>query len=59
MAIEQIKTGLGAVADAFSVVNVTHSYEDWEFGFVIWHSCYLTVCVWIALFLMRAPRFKL
>jgi hypothetical protein len=56
--IPEIRSGFSAVADAFSVVNVTHNYEDWGFGFVFWHSSYFTVCVWIALFLMRAPRLK-
>ncbi len=56
--IPEIRSGFSAVADAFSVVNVTHDYEDWGFGFVFWHSSYFTVCVWIALFLMRAPRLK-
>ncbi len=56
--IPEIKYGLSAVADAFSIVNVTHNYEDWGLGFVFWHSSYFTVCAWIALFLMRAPRLK-
>jgi hypothetical protein len=63
MALEQIETGIpalksgfSAVTDALLVVNVTHHYEDWGFGFIFWHSSYFTVCVWLALFLMRAPR---
>jgi hypothetical protein len=56
--IPEIKSGFSAVAEAFSKVNVTHDYEDWGFGFIFWHSSYFTVCVWIALFLMRAPRLK-
>jgi hypothetical protein len=54
--IPEIKTGLSAVKDAFSTVNVTHNYSDWGFGFVLWHSAYFSVCVWLAIFLMRAPR---
>ncbi|MEH6589016.1 MAG: hypothetical protein V7746_02105 [Halioglobus sp.] len=54
--IPEIKTGLGAVKDAISTVNVTHTYSDWGFGFVLWHSAYFSVCVWLAIFLMRAPR---
>ena len=54
--IPALKSGFSAVTDALLVVNVTHDYEDWGFGFVFWHSCYFTVCVWLALFLMRAPR---
>ena len=44
--------------DAFYIVNVSHSYADWGFGFVLWHSAYFSVCVWLALFLMRAPRYR-
>jgi hypothetical protein len=54
--IPALKSGFSAVTDALLVVNVTHDYEDWGFGFIFWHSCYFTVCVWLALFLMRAPR---
>jgi hypothetical protein len=54
--IPEIKTGLMAVKDAFTVVNVTQNYSDWGFGFVIWHSAYFSVCVWLAIFLMRGPR---
>jgi hypothetical protein len=54
--IPEIKTGLSAVKDAFSIVNVSHNYNDWGFGFVLWHSAYFSVCVWLAIFLMRAPR---
>ena len=54
--IPEIKTGMGAVVDALTLVNVTHDYEDWGFGFVLWHSAYFSVCVWLAIFLMRGPR---
>ena len=56
--VPELKSGFSAIVDAFNVVNVTHDYRDWGFGFVFWHSSYFTVCVWIALFLMRAPRLK-
>jgi hypothetical protein len=52
----EIKTGLTAVREALYTVNVTHRFEDWGMGFVIWHTGYFSVCAWIALFLMRAPR---
>ena len=62
-AIDQIKTGyplLGsgssAIVDAFTIVNESKVYIDWGFGFLLWHSAYFTICVWIALFLMQAPR---
>ena len=54
--IPEIKAGMSAVMDAFRDVNVTHNYSDWGFGFVLWHSAYFSVCVWLAIFLMRAPR---
>ncbi len=56
--IPEIKTGFSAVVDAFRMVNVTHDSNDWGFGFVIWHSAYFTICVWLAIFFMRAPRIK-
>jgi len=56
--IPEIKQGIGALWEAFSVVNVTHEYSDWGFGFFLWHSAYFTVCVWISIFLMQAPRLK-
>ena len=64
-ALEQLKTGIApiktdisTVADALYIVNVNHSYPDWGFGFVLWHSAYFSVCVWLVLFLMRAPRYR-
>jgi hypothetical protein len=62
-AIDQIKTGYpilrsgsSAIVDAFTIVNESKVYSDWGFGFLLWHSAYFTICVWIALFLMQAPR---
>jgi len=51
-----IQTGWGAVVDAFTIVNESKAYSDWGFGFLLWHSAYFTICVWIAIFLMQAPR---
>lgn len=56
--VPPIKTGLSAVRDALYIVNVNHTFTDWGFGFALWHSAYFTVCVWLALFLMRAPRYR-
>jgi len=53
-----IKTGIGAIKDAFLIVNESKAYSDWGFGFLFWHSAYFSVCVWIAILLMRAPRIK-
>jgi len=51
-----IKTGVSAITDAFVIVNESKVYDDWGFGFLLWHSAYFTICTWIAIFLMRAPR---
>jgi len=51
-----IKTGWSAIRDAFLIVNASKEYSDWGFGFLLWHSAYFSVCVWIAIYLMRAPR---
>jgi hypothetical protein len=46
----------GTIADAFMIVHETKEYSDWGFGFLFWHSAYFSVCVWISIFLMQAPR---
>jgi len=51
-----IKTGASAITDAFMIVNESKEYSDWGFGFLIWHSAYFSICVWISIFLMQAPR---
>ena len=51
-----LKTGASAITDAFLIVNESKAYGDWGFGFLLWHSAYFSICVWIALFLMQAPR---
>jgi len=51
-----IKTGSQAVMDAFLIVNETKEYSDWGFGFLLWHSAYFSICAWISIFLMQAPR---
>ncbi len=51
-----IRTGLSAIIDAFSNVNPSRVYSDWGWGFLLWHSAYFSICVWISIFLMQAPR---
>jgi hypothetical protein len=51
-----IKSGASAIRDAFLIVNETKAYGDWGFGFLLWHSAYFTILVWISIFLMQAPR---
>jgi hypothetical protein len=46
--IPTIQTGLNAITDAFSIVNMSRIYNDWGFGFLLWHSGYFTLCVWIS-----------
>ncbi|MBY9002328.1 MAG: hypothetical protein KGD64_15515 [Candidatus Heimdallarchaeota archaeon] len=54
--IQDLPTGGSAIIDAFMNVNETKMYSDWGIGFLIWHSAYFSVCVWISIFLMQAPR---
>jgi len=54
--IPVIKTGAIAITDAFVIVNESKAYSDWGFGFLLWHSAYFSICVWISIFLMQAPR---
>lgn len=62
-ALDQIRTGIpeivigwSAVKNAFLIVHESKAYADWGFGFLLWHSAYFSICVWIAIYLMRAPR---
>jgi hypothetical protein len=56
--VPELRTGLSAVSDALLVVHVTRDASDWPSGFIFWHSCYFSVCVWLAIFLMRGPRIR-
>lgn len=54
-----LKSGFGAVADALFLVNETKGYSQWGgINFVIWHTGYFSVSVWMVLFLMTGPRLK-
>ena len=55
-AVPVAQEGLAAVWDAFFIVNESKEFGDWGFGFLFWHSSYFSICVWLAIFLMRAPR---
>ena len=55
-AVPVTQAGLAAVWDAFFIVNESKEFGDWGFGFLFWHSSYFSICVWLAIFLMRAPR---
>ncbi|HEX3476149.1 MAG TPA: hypothetical protein VHT91_14085 [Kofleriaceae bacterium] len=54
--VPEIRHGWSAVRDALLVVHESKAWSDWGFGFVFWHSSYFSVCVWLSLFLMTAPR---
>jgi len=54
--VPPVRWDAAAIGDAFQIVNPTHENGDWGPGFLFWHSSYFTVCVWLVLFLMRAPR---
>ncbi len=49
--------GVQAIRDAFLIVNETKDLQTWGgMGFVVWHTGYFSICVWIVLFLMTGPR---
>jgi hypothetical protein len=49
--------GIQAIRDAFLIVHETKDLHAWGgMGFVIWHTGYFSICVWIVLFLMTGPR---
>ena len=49
--------GAQAVRDAFLIVHETKDLAAWGgMGFIVWHTGYFSVCVWIVLFLMTGPR---
>ncbi|HTP02564.1 MAG TPA: hypothetical protein VMJ64_14410 [Anaerolineales bacterium] len=49
--------GAQAVRNAFLIVHETKDLQAWGgMGFVVWHTGYFTICVWIVLFLMTGPR---
>src|SRR5262249_32764525 len=46
-----------AIIDALLIVEETKDLNIWGgMGFIVWHTGYFSVCVWIALFLMTGPR---
>jgi len=52
-----MNTGFSALQDAFFIVNETKDFNEWGgVGFLIWHSGYFSICVWMVLFLMSGPR---
>jgi hypothetical protein len=51
------KFGIQAIRDAFFIVRETKDLSAWGvIGFVIWHTGYFSICGWMVLFMMTAPR---
>ena len=51
------KFGFQAILDALLIVHQTRDLSAWGgMGFVIWHTGYFSVCVWMVLFMMTGPR---
>jgi hypothetical protein len=49
--------GVQAIRDAFLIVHETKDLAAWGgMGFIVWHTGYFSICVWIVLFLMTGPR---
>ncbi len=49
--------GFQAIRDAFFIVHETKDLQVWGgMGFVIWDTGYFSICGWMVLFLMTAPR---
>jgi len=49
--------GMEAISHAFFDVNVTRDLSAWGgIGFIIWHTGYFTLCVWMVLVFMSGPR---
>lgn len=52
-----MKSGFSAVKDAFFIVNETKDFTEWGgINFLIWHSGYFSISVWMVLFLTSGPR---
>lgn len=52
-----MKSGFSAVKNAFFIVNETKDFTEWGgINFLIWHSGYFSISVWMVLFLTSGPR---
>ncbi len=51
--------GFQAIRDALLIVHETKDLNAWGgIGFIIWHTGYFSICGWMVLFLMTAPRLQ-
>lgn len=55
--VPAFKFGYKAIYEALTIVNVTRDLSDWGgIGFIIWHTGYFSICVWMVLLFMAGPR---
>ena len=55
--VPAFKFGMAAIGEALTVVNVTRDLSEWGgIGFIIWHTGYFSICVWMVLLFMTGPR---
>lgn len=49
--------GSEAIYEALTIVNVSRDLSEWGgIGFIIWHTGYFSICVWMVLLFMSGPR---
>lgn len=55
--VPEFKFGIEAIYEALTIVNVSRDLSDWGgIGFIIWHTGYFSICVWMVLLFMSGPR---
>lgn len=58
--VPAFRFGVPAIRDALLIVHETKDLSAWGgIGFVIWHTGYFSLCGWMVLFLMTAPRLRM
>jgi len=49
--------GIQAIRDAFFIVHETKDLNAWGgIGFIVWQTGYFSICGWMVLYMMTAPR---
>ena len=55
--VPAFKFGIEAIYEALTIVNVSRDLSAWGgIGFIIWHTGYFSICVWMVLLFMSGPR---
>jgi len=55
--VPAFKFGNEAIYEALTIVNVSRDLNEWGgIGFIIWHTGYFSICVWMVLLFMSGPR---